>query len=361
MRLMLKTIKILVIVLVAVLVVAVGGALAMRFYRQHAAAGEFTIEKPAGIRESGYVRIGGIDQWVQIRGRHRDNPVLLCLHGGPGATWLPVTRLFRGWEQEFTVVLWDQRGAGKTLKVSGPAIASTMTIARMVEDGVELAEHLRMRLGKEKIILLGHSFGSVVGIRMALARPDLFHAFVGTGQVGDLPRSLTLEYARLQEQATAAHDGKTLAALAQIGPPPFKNLQQVATYFEQAAKYQPAADQAAIVLMKQSLLAPPPDFSLADEFNRFRGFASVPPWGLYDELLNTRLRDSGIDLKIPVIVIQGGKDTVTPLAHAEDYVGQLDAPGKALTVIPDAGHYAVWTHADAFLNELRQRVRPLAR
>lgn len=260
MRITLKIGKILLTLLLAAFVVIAALFLSLRAYNQHANASAFEIRDPHGINEAGYVRLGGIDQWVQIRGRDRDNPVLLCVHGGPGGTWLPVTRLFLPWEKEFTVVLWDQRGAGKTLKTTGPSVAATMTVERMTQDGIELAEHLRTRLGKQKIILLGHSFGSVLGVRMAKLRPDIFSAFIGTGQVSDLPRSTAGEYLRIQERAQAAHDAETLRALAQIGPPPFKNLKQVASFFEQAGKYQPASDNVALDAMKRSLTSPPPDY-----------------------------------------------------------------------------------------------------
>ena len=334
--------------------------LSLRAYRQHANAKAFAIPAPGAINEAGYVRIGGIDQWVQIRGQNRDNPVILCLHGGPGGTWLPVTRLFLPWEREFTVVLWDQRGAGKTLGSTGAAIAATMTIERMAQDGVELAEHLRTRLGKKKIILLGHSFGSVLGVRMARLRPDLFHAFVGTGQANDLPRSMAGEFARLQERARAAGDAETLRSLALIGPPPYQNMRQVAAFFEQSGKYQPASDAVAINALKQSLLSPPPDYSLRDELNRIRGFMAVPPWTLYHELLQTQLAQQGTDYQMPVFIIQGGQDNVTPLAQAEEYFAALHAPHKEMVVLADGGHFAVWSHADVFLQEMVRRVRPIA-
>lgn len=359
MRFILKVGKILLVVVVVAIVATAASFVSLRTYHQHANAKAFEIHTPHGINESGYVRIGGIDQWVQIRGQDRDNPVILCVHGGPGGTWLPVTRLFLPWEKDFTVVQWDQRGAGKTLKSTGGSIASTMSVERMAQDGIELAEHLRTRLGKEKIVLLGHSFGSVLGVRMAKVRPDLFHAFVGTGQVNDLPRSMALEFARLQDRAKTTHDTETLRALAMIGPPPFKSMKQVTAFFDQAGKYQCASDNAAINEVKQSLTSPPPDYSLRDEVNRLRGFIAVPPWALYDELLNTKLATLGTDFEVPVFIIQGGQDTITPLSHVEEYFSTIRAPHKELAVIADGGHFAVWSQADAFLKELVQRVRPL--
>ncbi len=143
---------------------------------------QFAIDPTRGIDEESYIEIGGIEQWVTIRGQDRDNPVLLFLHGGPGDVTNPWTfAIFAGWEKVFTVVQWDQRGSGRTLRKTGPAIAPTITVERMTQDGIELAEYLRKHLGKEKIFLVGHSFGSILGVRMARLRPELFYAYVGHG------------------------------------------------------------------------------------------------------------------------------------------------------------------------------------
>jgi hypothetical protein len=126
MRKALKVAKVVLLSLMALLLVAVGAVLALRAYRQHVAARALAIRTPNGIDEARYVRIGGIDQWVQIRGQDRRNPIILCLNGGPGASWVPLTLWFVAWEKDFTVVQWDQRGEGKTLETTGPSIAATM-------------------------------------------------------------------------------------------------------------------------------------------------------------------------------------------------------------------------------------------
>jgi len=158
---------------------------------------------PDGINEGRYVMIGGIEQWITIRGEDRRNPVLLFLHGGPGDATNPWGyAAFRSWLKAFTVVQWDQRGAGRTLGKSGPSVAATITIDRLTQDGIELAETLRRILQKDKIILVGHSWGSILGVFMAKARPDLFSAFVGTGQVADPQRNYEVAYHALLEKAT---------------------------------------------------------------------------------------------------------------------------------------------------------------
>jgi pimeloyl-ACP methyl ester carboxylesterase len=169
---------------VAVLaVLAIGSGLGFRAYSQHLGARALAIQSPNGLQEGMYVKIGGIDQWVQIRGEDRGNPVILFVHGGPGGSTIPISSGWQSWEKYFTVVQWDQSGAGRTFRKTGESIATTMTLARMTQDGVEVAEYLRAHLHKDKIVLIGHSWGSFLGIQIVKQRPDLFYAFVGTGQV----------------------------------------------------------------------------------------------------------------------------------------------------------------------------------
>jgi pimeloyl-ACP methyl ester carboxylesterase len=131
-------VSLLVAACVFVAVTAVG--LGFRAYRQHLAAETLAIRSPNGVQEAGFVDIGGIKQWIQIRGENRDNPVLLFVHGGPGSSTLPISSGWQPWEKHFTVVQWDQRGAGRTYGAAGETLAPTMTLERMAQDGVELAE-----------------------------------------------------------------------------------------------------------------------------------------------------------------------------------------------------------------------------
>ena len=361
MRSFIKVGKYIAITALALVVLGFGGLLGVRTYLQHANAPAFAIDSPNGINESAYVKIGGIDQWLQIRGQDRNNPVLLCVHGGPGGTWDKVTRLFLRWEKDFTVVLWDQRGAGKSLRASGASIAATMSVDRMAQDGVEVADYLRTHLQQDKVILLGHSWGSILGINMVKRRPDLFHAYVGTGQVSDLPRSTAMVYARLVEQARAANDAPTLQALTRIGAPPFTHPQAVTVFFQSIEKFQPASDVTAMNELKRSLTSPPPGRSLLDDYYDFQGFAVVPPWRLYTEMLNTRLAVLGPDIAVPIFIFHGAEDPVTPASLAQEYFQALRAPRKEFVLLAGGGHFAVWSMADTFRQELVGRVRPIAK
>src|SRR5215472_5647649 len=157
MRKLLRVARLIFVYMSLFLLVGIVGIFMVRAHRQRVTAEQLAIHAPNCIEEAMYVKIGGIDQWIQIRGQDRNNPVLLCLHGGPGATWLPLTALFLQWEKKFTVVQWDQRGAGRTLAKTGRSVADSMSIDRMAQDGIEVSEFLRSHLHKDKIILLGHS------------------------------------------------------------------------------------------------------------------------------------------------------------------------------------------------------------
>ncbi|MGB6876726.1 MAG: alpha/beta hydrolase [Candidatus Acidiferrales bacterium] len=185
-------------------------------------AQQYAIPSAKGIDEASFVTIGGIPQWVTIRGWDRDNPVLLFLHGGPGDVTNPWSfALFAPWEKHFTVVQWDQRGAGRTLRKNGPAIAPTITVDRIVQDGIELSAYLCKHLRKSKIILVGHSLGSIIGVLMARAKPGLFYAYVGTGQVADSAKNSFVAYDELLAKARAVGNQQAFNELSRVGPPPY--------------------------------------------------------------------------------------------------------------------------------------------
>src|SRR5215831_3012608 len=142
------------------------------------------IVNPGGVEQLEKVRIGGIDQWVSIRGRDRRNPVLLYIHGGPGYVSIPMSWWFgRGWEEYFTVIQWDQRAAGKTHLLTNPAaIKPTLTREQMVADAEEMAAWVRGELGKKKIFVIGHSWGSFLGLQLAQHHPEWLHAYIGVCQ-----------------------------------------------------------------------------------------------------------------------------------------------------------------------------------
>jgi pimeloyl-ACP methyl ester carboxylesterase len=196
------------------------GGLAYRKQRQRRLAKLLTIETPNPILEQRFVPIGGIEQWTLIRGEDRDNPVLLVVHGGPGWPNALFTLPLPPWEKHFTLVQWDQRGAGKTLGRNGKAGSGEMTFERRVEDAIELSEFLRRHLGEHKLIVLAESMGVLLGVPLVKRRPDLFCACLTTDLYVEMARNEALKYQLTLERLRAAGDSKGIAALQQIGPDP---------------------------------------------------------------------------------------------------------------------------------------------
>src|ERR1700704_4497029 len=198
-----KAAKIAVLSLLGLVLLVIGGGLVYRAYRHSQIARATAINQATGIDEALFARIGGIEQFVVIRGQDRKNPVLLILHGGPGFAQSAIPRDFLfGWTRDFILVEWDQRGAGKTFGKSGP-LSAGVTIERMALDGVEVAEFVREKLGKPKIVLVGLSWGSILGVHMVKARPDLFYAYVGTGQIVNQHKYKAVAYTQLLAEAHA--------------------------------------------------------------------------------------------------------------------------------------------------------------
>jgi pimeloyl-ACP methyl ester carboxylesterase len=334
---------------------------ALTFLRARSAR-DYAVTIPNGIDEANYVKIGGLEQWITIRGEDRKNPVLLLLHGGPGDATNPWGYAgFRNWLKYFTVVQWDQRGAGRTFGRNGAAAASTITVERMVQDGVELAELLSKRLQKDKIILVGHSWGSILGVLMAKARPDLFHAFVGTGQVADNTRNFAIAYAALIEKASREGNSRAVEELKEIGPPPYNDGYKGGKGFAVQRKWANLFEGADVFLASALGFAlTAPGYSVGDINDWFEG-QNVSAEHLVPETAVLDATRLGGEFSVPVLVIQGAEDFTTPTSLAKTYLNSLHAPRKAFATIDGAGHFAVFTKQDVFLKELRARVLPLIR
>jgi pimeloyl-ACP methyl ester carboxylesterase len=302
-----------------------------------------------------YVHLGGIDQWVTIRGEDRQNPVLLFVHGGPGDTTNPWSFVyFAPWQKRFTVVQWDQRGAGRTLRKTGPSVASSMTLDRMAQDGIELSEFLRKHLGKDRIVLVAHSFGSILALRMVRARPDLFYAYVGTGQVADETKNYSVAYAALLENAQATGNQQAIEELRRIGPPPYANYEGYQVQRKWSNRFE-GADRFLYGTLGLTLVAP--GGSVQDLYDSRDG-ENLSSERLVSLTRSSTSKELGLEFQAPMFFFQGTKDFTCPTALARQYLGTIKAPRKEFVPI-DGGHFAVFMHSDQFLEELVARVRPL--
>lgn len=311
-----------------------------------------------GLDEKGWITLGGIEQWVTIRGRDPENPILIVLHGGPGSTMSLVAQAaFPGWDEHFTVVNWDQRGAGRTFGRNGKAGSGELTLGRFVVDGVELAEAMRRRFPGRPIVLLGWSWGSVIGIEMIRARPDLFAAYVGVGQVIDVSRGETQSYFGAIDRLRQKGEERKAKQLEAIGPPPYPSTKELKTQRTLLVSTMPKAERKVFQRRLVDMLLAP-DATLRDVLDANRG-AMFSVRALWGQLTNWRIADGGYAFEVPLVFLQGELDLQTPTALVTEVFAKLQAPKKELVILEDAGHVALITHGKDFLRILREQVRPL--
>jgi pimeloyl-ACP methyl ester carboxylesterase len=308
----------------------------------------------ASVYESGYVEIGGIAQWVQIRGAAVENPALLFLHGGPGGSAMVLGTGWRAWEEDFTIVHWDQRGAGRTFEKSGATGGELLTIEQMANDGLQVVEFLLGRLEAQKIILVGHSWGTVLGVRMIRARPKLFSSYVGVAQVTNTRRNGMLRHQKLCAQLETQGNVEAVRQLAQIGPPPYGRDQSKWATFHQMANLVPG-DEVAPRLPRPL----PPEIRPKEMEIIGRGMAFSRQQIISNgEFEHIDLPALGLKFEVPFFLFSGTHDRTTPLELAEEYFDLLDSPYKEFVQFDGEGHFFLFNKPDIFFTELMQRVRP---
>lgn len=301
-----------------------------------------------------YVRIGGIEQWIQFGKDSPGNPILLYLHGGPGGTSVPAAAAWKAWEEHFTVVHWDQRGANRTFAKNGEAGCGRLTIERMVRDGLDVVQFLIDTLQKPKILLVGHSWGAALGIYMLKRRPELFSAFVGTGQLVNMRQNEDINYRRQLEQAERLGKQEALQALRTIGPPPYSNFASLLTLREWTDRLTEGDGDP--IQPRPTPIAS--DFT-ADEVPSMQQGAAFSRKELLDELNAIDLPSLGTAFDVPIFFFEGTHDQQTPIELAEQYLDSIVAPHKELVRFEGCHHFVVMNRPEAFLRELLARVRPL--
>lgn len=304
-----------------------------------------------------YIPLGGIDQWIWIAGEHKDNPVLLIVHGGPGDSQWPEERRYQPWEKALTVVLWDQRGAGHTYGRYGAATPD-MTLQRIAGDGVDLARYLCRSLGKRRIIVLGHSWGTAVAVRMVQMAPDLFAAYVGTGQVTDSRAMALAQYRMILRKAREEHDSAELQALHALGRPDPADADQYFGYIKYLSTVMAPSDRRWLESLRAGFPALEARYPKASR-NLLAGMR-FSGGRLWQYEVSEDLPQTARSIECPFFIIQGTDDVMTPTSLAVDYFDRVRAPFKKLVLIPHAGHFAFMTSPNAFLAALVHAVRPVS-
>lgn len=292
---------------------------------------------PKGIAELQPVELGGYPQWLLIRGQDVSRPVLLFLHGGPGESnmWLAHYTM-KELEQHFVCVNWDQRGTGKSFRPGPPP--ETMTIDQFVKDTIALIELLLSRFGRQKVLLLGHSWGSILAMKVAAARPDLLYAVIGMGQVVDGKGGEDLSYRYVLERAHAEHNRKAIRILEQLGGS--DTFRKDGRFIQRWWLFRYGGFVHALSLWEQvSILLDAPEYSLGDciSFLRMRDM-KFSCRRLGDEYLGVNLPQEIPELCVPVFFFAGSYDYATPFVLVEQFYASLHAPSKKLIWFEHSAH-----------------------
>jgi pimeloyl-ACP methyl ester carboxylesterase len=311
-----------------------------------------------GIASLEQVRLGGVDQWLLLRGRSVHNPLLLYLSGGPGGSEMAWVRHFNApLEDHFLVVQWDQRGAAKSYAALRER--DGLTVEQFVSDASELLELLTSRFGQQKVFLVGHSWGSILGVLLAQRRPERLHAYVGTGQQVNFLENDTVSHLRAYELATRYDDYKALARLERIGPPPYTGPdlgRRYMTLVSLASRYSGRRD---ILPEMLSSVLKAPEYSLRDKVHFFLGLRDTFPL-VYPQLAGINLEAQVPRLEVPVWFLLGREDYVTPSEIAARYFEKLEAPRKTLLWFEHSGHSPPFEEPEKFNTVLAQQVRAVA-
>lgn len=347
------------------LLVPVAAHAAEPFTQDHARAIIRDLQKvvsPNGIDEQKEIAIGGIKQWITIRGRDRNNPILLFLHGGPAAPEMPTSWTFQNpWEDYFTVVQWDQRGSGKTYNADDPKkIAPTLTLDRMEKDTEDLVQYLRTKYHKKKIFVIGHSWGSLLGITLAHNHPEWLYAYVGMGQMIDTLASERDSYEAALAGARAAHDAKAIKALESIAPYPGGaiSLDKINVERTWSVKYGGLSwnrDSYAYYYRATELSADYTDADLdaIDKGSLLSLTHLLPAFGAFDYSKVT-------DFKCPIIIFNGRHDETVSEKVTADWFAHVHAPVKKLVWFENSAHMMQIEEPGRVLVHLVEDVRPLA-
>jgi pimeloyl-ACP methyl ester carboxylesterase len=306
------------------------------------------------------VSIGGSDQWILERSENTDNPIILFLHGGPGTSQLTLNRRnTKDLEKSFIVVNWDQRGAGKSYDAIRDI--SKMNIDQFVEDTKQLTLYLLRKFDKDRILLAGHSWGSVIGALTAYKYPELYYCYIGIGQVASMAENESASYQWTLQQAILRDNRRAIATLEGFGPPPYQGDWQAKTITQRkllgrfGGEFHGSSIGAFGVVIGSLLFSR--EYTLVDRVNFFKGILGSQRI-LWPQLFKVDLFKSATEFRIPVYMMEGRYDHESPSEIAERYFDVIKAPSKELIWFENSAHLVNTEERDAFNRVLVEKVLP---
>lgn len=303
-------------------------------------------------------------QWIYLAGADTDNPVLLWLDGGPGGSEMAWVRDYLGpLHTSFTVVCWDQRGTAGSYHTD----KESLTVEQYVNDVIVLSEMLAKRFKQEKIFLVGHSWGSIIGLLAAQRRPDLYHAYIGAAQHINSIENDTIGWQMILDGAKAEGDEKTAALMEEMGPPPYtKKDKEGFVVGDGDAYYQvlkrlyhyspPAPAEKGFNSMK---IFNAPEHSLAAKVNLVRGLLRGVKV-VYPQVAFLDMEVEVPSLGCPLFLINARYDMTCVATISERWFQQVTAPSKSILWLEQSGHNGVFTEPEPFIKLLVQEARPLS-
>jgi len=335
----------------------------------------YAVRTPAGIDLLQKVAIGGIDQWLHIRGCDQSNPILLFLHGGPGVPqigWFDAIQ--RPWENSFTVVQWDQRQTGKSYQPLSK-IRNTMTNQQMIQDTAEVIQYLRKRFKQEKIFLIGKSYGSYLGAHMAAKHPEWLHAYVADGQMINFMEFAHQEYKQLLNHAKAEGDKELIDKLNGMAPRPDPNnrwqsfIEHEGFICEQLDRIgkglSPYSYGSSSRFFKSLLVSKlcSQHLSLKDIYHHLFSLQAPydPQCGFAEEIMGIDIpSEIGSAFSIPILAISGANDWHVPCSYQTEWFASITAPHKEHIVFENSIHYPYLDEPAQYAQVLTEKLLPLA-
>jgi pimeloyl-ACP methyl ester carboxylesterase len=318
---------------------------------------------PGSIAELTTVELGGHGQAISVRAADPDKPVLLYLSGGPGQSDIAFARaLLQPFEQDFVVVVWDQRGSGKSYAALDPT--STYSLDALVGDTIALTDYLRDRFAEDKIYLLGESWGSTLGVLAVQERPDLFHAYIGSGQMVSQRVTDQIIWRDLLAYADGVGDGELYDQVLTLGEPPYRDMpwanSLILGYY--GLLETPYTPPAAYVARGEAsgvgqfgLMGG--EYSFVENANLIRGLVDMFSL-VYPQLQEVDFRTDVPALEVPVYMLDGTNELRGRRDLAHEWFAQLTAPHKELITYENAGHAVAFEQADAFLRLMVDEIVP---
>ena len=315
------------------------------------------------IAELTTVRLGGQDQTIMVRAHSPDKPVLLYLNGGPGQSGLPYTRvILSDLSKDFVIVDWDQRGTGKSYAAFEPG--STLTLERAITDTVELANYLRQRFNQQKIYVMGESWGSILGVLVVQRQPQLFHAFISSGQMVSLRETDRRINKDVLELAARTNNAGLTAKMRSYGQPPYADMPYANVFAmgQYDALYKPYRPSQAYMdrgnksgIGFYGIMAS--EYNLVEKVNVLRGLMDTFTV-LYPQLQAIDFRQDAKRLEVPVYILDGTAELSARRDLMLEWFGALEAPKKKIFPLENAAHSVAFEQFEAFDKIMLETILP---